>query len=380
MLHTPSRKMLIGATALAAGEGGAILAAADALARIFERGKRHATPFSEVHFTADEMFTLDSVLGPAYSGMTVDSTGVFLVNQLERLDRRENPPLYSTSWSRDVTLRTDVSLGDDLASWTNTNYASPGGVTPSGVNWISGNSNAIPGPAVDLGKTAQPLYPWGQELSWSVFELAKSALLGTPIEMSKYNAMDMKYQMDIDQVVYTGETAFSQYGLLNSPSVTATNVVNGGTASPLWSSKTAQERLNDVNTMLNAVWVASGWKVMPSRILLPPAQFLGLNSTIVTTAGTSSVLTFLRENNASNLINNRPLEIFPCKWLVGRGAGATDRMIAYDPSPEYVRYPLVPRMKTPLEIRSLFQLTTYYAKLGFVEFHYPETLAYADGI
>lgn len=370
MLHTPSRKLLKGSTAVAAGE---------ALARIFDRTRGRELTARD--FTCDEMFTLDSQLQSQFGGtMTVDSTGVFLVSQLERLDRTLNAPLYSYTWSRDVTLRTDVSLGDELASWTNTNYATPGGVTPSGVNWIGSNSNAIPGPSVDLGKTAQPLIGWGMELSWSVFDLAKSAILGTPIETSKYDAMDMKWNMDVDQVVYTGEAAFAQYGLLNSPAVTAANAPNGAAASPLWTSKTPQERLNDVNAALNAVYAASGWKVMPDELRLPPVQFLGLNSTIVTSAGSSSVLEFLRNNNASVAINGRPLNIQPLKWLIGRGAGATDRMFAYSKDPKFVRYPMVPRQRTPLELRSIFQLTTYYAKLGFTEFRYPETGYYLDGI
>jgi hypothetical protein len=379
VFHTPKHKLLTGSIAV---KDLAAISAAGVLARIYERAKRTETPFSDMVFTTDEMFTLDSQLVQQFGAgaPTTDSTGVFLVSQLEQLDRIINKPLYSVTWSRDVDLRTDVSMGTELASWTLSNMAAPGGVTPSGINWISSNSNAIPGPAVDLGKTAQPLHPWGQELSFSVFEMAKSLLLGEGIDMQKYDAMDTKYQMDIDQVVYTGEAAFAQYGLLNSPNIVASNVPNGGAGSPLWVNKTPQERLNDVNAILNAAWLASAYSVMPDRLLLPPLQFLGLNATIVTNAGSSSVLQFLRDNNASNAINGRPLTILPQKWLVGRGAGGTDRMVAYTKDPKFIRYPMVPRQRTPLELRSIYQLTTYYAKLGFCEWRYVETAQYADGI
>ena len=33
------------------------------------------------------------------------------------------------------------------------------------------------------------------------------------------------------------------------------------------------EILADVNAIITSTWAASGWKVMPSKILLPPAQF-----------------------------------------------------------------------------------------------------------
>ena len=38
---------------------------------------------------------------------------------------------------------------------------------------------------------------------------------------------------------------------------------------------------------------------------------------------------------------------------------------------------MVPLTRTPLEYRGIYQLTTYYGKLGEVEFVYPETVGYA---
>ena len=55
-------------------------------------------------------------------------------------------------------------------------------------------------------------------------------------------------------------------------------------------------------------------------------------------------------------------------------------MVAYTKGEQYVRYPLVPMQRTQLEFRGLYQLCTYYAVLGEVEFVYPETVAYADGL
>jgi len=383
MLKLPSRKLLIGAMA---GVMSLQAAAASAFAHAYERGKARGR-FTPDCFTTDEMFTIDSAIAQAYPGcgVTGDSSGVFLVSELERLDRTLNAPLYSTTWSRDIILRTDVSLGDEIASWTLTNYASPGlggGLYPSGVNWAASNANANPGPAVDIGRYPQPLYPWVSELSWTVFDLAKSMILGIPIDVEKYEAMNTKWDMDVDQVVYTGEAAFGQYGFMNSPSITATAVANGGSGTA-WTTKTPQQILADLNTALNTTWAASGYKVMPSEVRLPPANFTYINGTVMSVAGTtggSSILRFLRENNASEAISGKPLNIQPLKWAIGAGAGATNRMVVYERDAKFIRYPMVPRQRTPLELRSIFQAVTYYAKLGFVEWRYPETASYWDGI
>ncbi|VTL99572.1 putative bacteriophage protein [Klebsiella pneumoniae] len=49
---------------------------------------------------------------------TVDGTGAFLVHELERLDQTLNLPLVNFTWSRDIQLREDVSIADEISSFT----------------------------------------------------------------------------------------------------------------------------------------------------------------------------------------------------------------------------------------------------------------------
>jgi hypothetical protein len=322
--------------------------------------------------TRDAMMTYDAA--------TRDSTGVFLVGELERLDQTLHDPLVAVTWGRDVDLREDVTIADEVSSFTNSTFASAGGITPTGKAWIGKDVNTITGVALDIGKQAQPLFLWGMEVSYTIPELESAQKLGRPIDQQKYKAMQIKYQMDIDEMVYTGDSTLGYYGLVNSPQVTANNVINGAASSPLWANKTPDEILKDVNTLLTNVWQASGWAVVPTELRIPPAQFGYLASTKVSQAGNNSILTYLRENSIANNANGTPLSIQPLKWLVGRGASATDRMLAYTKDKERVRYPLTPLQRTPVEYRSLYQVTTYFCRLGVMEFVYPETLGYADGI
>jgi hypothetical protein len=41
---------------------------------------------------------------------------------------------------------------------------------------------------------------------------------------------------------------------------------------------------------------------------------------------------------------------------------------------------MTPLQRTPLEWRSIYNLTTYYGRLGVIEVVYPETILYRDGI
>lgn len=329
--------------------------------------------------TRDAMMTYDS--------RTIDSTGAFLIGELERLDPTMHDPLVGYTWSRDIDLREDVTIADEVSSFSNNAFAAAGGINPTGKSWIGKNTNAITGIALDIGKTAQPLFLWGMEISYTIPELESAAKLGRPIDVSKLNGLKIKHNMDIDEMVYVGDTTVNVNGLVNHPSVTnVAAVANGAGGTPQWATKDPDEILADVNELLSSVWEASAWAVMPSELRLPPQQYSYLVSQKVSSAGNVSILKFLEENNLAGA-NGQRLNIQPLKWLIGRGVGGTpgvlgtvDRMFAYTKDQDRVRYPLVPLQRTPLEYRSLYHLTTYFGRLGVLEVVYPETIGYRDGI
>jgi hypothetical protein len=327
------------------------------------------------------LLTDSQSVGMTYDKLTIDGTGAFLVGELERLDQKLHDPLVAVTWGRDINLREDVGIEDEQSSFTNSSFASAGGIIPGGKSWISKDANAISGVALDIGKTIHPLYLWGLEIKYTIPELVSSQKLGRPVDAQKFDALRLKHQMDIDEQVYIGDTTFNQPGLLNYTGVgTITNAPNGGAGSPLWTTKTPDEILADVNQLLTSVWTASGWAVMPRKLLLPPTNFGYLVSTKVSTAGERSILAFLKENSLSMTANGVPLDIQPVKWAIGRGVGGTNRMCAYTQDIDRVRFPMVPLQRTPLEYRSIYQLCTYFGRLGVMEFVYPETVGYMDGI
>jgi hypothetical protein len=341
----------------------------------------------------DSLMTFDQ-LGPRFARgfvthdhRTVDSAGAFLVGELERLDQTLNMPLTMVTWGRDIDLREDVTMGDEASAFMNTTFGGAGGINPTGKNWIGKVTDAISGISVDVGKTSNPLNIWGTELKYTIPELESSVRLGRPIDQQKFDGMNLKHQMDTDEQVYVGDAPLGLYGLTNSPAVTLTNVAIGAQGTTGWSTKTPDEILADVNNLLNLTWAASGWAVMPDRLLLPPRQYGFIVSQKVSNAGNISIIEFLRNNSLSNAANGRPLDIQPLKWLVGGGAGGTigidnghDRMVAYTKRRDLVRFPMTTLQRTPLEYRSIYMITTYICRLGVVEFVYPETLMYADGL
>jgi hypothetical protein len=313
---------------------------------------------------------------------TRDSGLAYFINQLENLDKRLYEPLVSVSWSRDMKLRAGITMSDETTSFIQSTLAGVGTLqnTTGNMPWISPETTAIPGVSVDGKKVIKALRLAGREVSYTSVELERSYNTQQPIDVQKLNALNLLYNMNIDQMVYIGSSDVGATGLCNDANITSGLVASGVSGSTLWSQKTPDEMLADVNTALTSAWAASGYAVCPDSLILPPANFSLISSQKVSSAGNVSILKFLKENSIALNFNGKELNINPSKWLPGLGSGSTNRMVAYTNSEDKVRYPMVPiRRETPY-YQGIRFAAPYIYMLGEVEFVYPETVIYSDGI
>ena len=307
-----------------------------------------------------------------YDQRTIDSTGAFFLGELERFDKTLHEPLSIQTWGRDMDLRTDVSIGDETTSFSRTGFAAAGTPNPNGKNFISSTSTEIAGIEVDINKPTAPMFLWAMQLGYTIVELDAAQRVGRPLDQQKMAGLKLKYNMDIDEMVYVGDAGVGETGLINNPAIPPANVTG------VWG-RNPDAILEAINNILNAAWERSGFTMVPTHLLLPPKQY-SLLTQPVTSAGSRSILDYVSKDCLAHGTNGKPLVISPLKWLDKRGTGNTGRAVAYTKGEQYVRFPLVPVNHTPVEFRGLHHLTTYYAKFGVVEFVYPETVAYADGL
>jgi len=310
----------------------------------------------------------------------LDSTLAFFVNQLNNLDPRLYEPLYAVTWGRDIKLRPGITLANESTSFLRSTIGGVGGQSATGKPWLAIDGNTLAGVSIDGEQITTPLRPLGREVSYTSIEMERSQLLNQPIDAAKFDALNVLYQMSTDEMVYVGDLDVGATGLINSLLVTAASVALGGGGQTFWSTKTPDEILADVNEMITAAWLASGYAICPNKLLLPPTQYGYIASQKVSDAGNVSILKYLEDNSISLRVNGSALDIQPLKWLSGRGAGATDRMMAYTNDLDRVRFPMVPiRRETPYYQGIRFSAPYIWA-YGEVEIVYPETLIYRDGI
>lgn len=308
-----------------------------------------------------------------FTDAEISSTGAFLVGELERLDPTLYEPISDFTWGRDIDLRTDVTIADEVTSFVLSNFGGGFGGTSVGTkSWITGGDSTPARVSVSSTKVTTPMTPWGMEVAYSIFELQKAQQAGRPIDVQKYDAMRTKHQLDIDTQVYVGDTELGIKGLLNNDdNVTVTNlgVFTPGTTTPA-------QAIEFFNELLNSAWQATQYTRIPNRLLVPPSFFSALASTQLPNTE-RNLLEYVKANNLS-VANGGTLDIVPVKWLANTDIFTKPRIVAYTKDRSVVRFPMVELQSLPVQYRDYMQAVPYYGALGGVEFVRPEMVFYGD--
>ena len=308
-----------------------------------------------------------------FTDSEIKSTGAFLQGELERLDHTLYEPLSDFTWTRDVPVRTDVTIADEVTSFIWSEFAGGFGGTGNGQkNWIRGAGTTIAQPSVQSHKVLTKLTPWGMEVAFDVFELQKSQQTGRPIDVQKYDAMKLKHNLDIQRQVYLGDDEVGVKGLLNNEAVVTKENLGTFTAST-----TPAQARDFFNTVLDAAWKATGYIRISNTVLIPPALFAKLATTPLENTD-KSLLEWVKANNLATSMGTQ-LSILPVKELadstINSGNG---RIVAYTNARDCVRFPLVKLQAMQVQYRSFQQVVPYFGALGGVEFVRPEMVYYGD--
>lgn len=306
-----------------------------------------------------------------FNDADIQSTGAFLVGELERLDPELYEPITDFTWSRDIDLRTDVTIADEVSSFIYSTFAGGfGGTSVGKKSWITGADSTPAQVSVSQSKVIKPVTPWGMDVSYSIFELEKAMQTGRPIDVQKYDAMRIKHQLDIDTQVYIGDTELGVKGLLNSDDI----VTSGNIGTYEAGTTTPEQVIEMFNEVQNAAWAATQYTRIPNRILVTPQLFGALVSTQLPNTN-MNLLRFVLENSLSRTAGG-DLQILPCKWLADTTVFSTPRIVAYTKARDVVRFPLVQLQSMPVQYRDYQQSVPYYGALGAVEIVRPEMLYY----
>ena len=307
----------------------------------------------------------------------------FLESELEKRDPKVREPLTSVTWMRDIIVKSGGGWVD-FTSNLFVDYATAG---PNFFGLTGTQSTVIPMIQANLTKDIFRVFPWQNVLKVNYIDMQKLQGVGRSLDDLLDKGIKLNWNKTLDLVTYQGPFSSTTYpGLLNNPSISASSVAIGAGGSTKWTQKTPAEILNDVNSIMVSTWAASQYDLsgMANHLLIPPSQFAYIASQLISSAGTTSILTYLLQNNIGKS-QGVDLKIFPSRWCIGAGSGSTDRMAAYvnDEDKVYmdVTVPIQRVMTTPsITEGGGAYLTLYAGQVGVVKFLYTQPAAYGDGI
>ena len=183
----------------------------------------------------------------------------------------------------------------------------------------------------------------GDGFGYSVQELRASRKTGKPLDQKRAAAAQEAARRLENWLAWFGNAEDDQQGLLNHSNINIVSVTTDGSGSSgLWSKKTPQQILRDLNQIAWNAFIQTKGIEMSDTILVSPAIWALLTTTMVSTLATKTILQFFRESNP---------QIKSVEWLnelslYPLGTGSYDSVFAYTRDP----------MKVTLEIPQDFEM------------------------
>lgn len=320
--------------------------------------------------------------------LTMDASAVssglaFLESELEKLDPTLREPLTATTYPRDIEIESGGGWVEATSAF-NVEYAVTGGEA-DGVGGVQNNIRRI---QADLSKDLYKVLPYEVAMSIKIQDQLRGAVTGRSIEQMYDDGIRLDYDKYMDINTYLGQSAYGTEGLVNNSMITPSSVLNDGTASSTkWKDKTPEQILRDIDDVILAAWTAAGYdnSAIPNHILVDPENFAYLNRTVFSANGATAPVSLLNYLLDNNIAKAKGVDLFigECRFCVGAGVGATNRMVAYVNQRRFVGMDVpqpLQRVMTQPNIQTASYDSLYMANVGQVKIHYTEPFVYRDGI
>jgi len=221
---------------------------------------------------------------------------------------------------------------------------------------------------VELGATG---YEYSDE------ELRQAQYLQRPLTQMKVNTARRAYEELAQLVGMTGDASHNLPGFLNNTNVTSASVVNPGSGTE-FVNKTPNQIIFDINDLFGDIFVDTLQVESGNTLLLPTSQW---NYVAATPRADNSDTSILKWIVANSPFLTSEADVIPTPELIGAGSGSTDRMMAYtkDSDKVVMHIPMPLKFTEPQRKGRGFEVPGEF-KIGGVEFRYPGSARYADGI
>jgi hypothetical protein len=250
-------------------------------------------------------------------------------------------------------------------------------------DWFDANATSLPLADISRDRREQGIEMAAIGYRYNLEELGVAMLVpGTNLSTERAEAARKAYEEFIDRLVRTGDTRKRLTGLFNNPYVTRVDAIADGTgSSALWSTKTADQIIRDVQNALTQVYTGSNTVEMADTVLLPISA-MNLLASIRVPNTYGNALDYLTKYNMWTHQTQQPLTILGVLGLDTAGRNGTSRMVVYRRDPQILKLHLpMPHRFLPVWQTGpmVFDIPGIF-RVGSVEIRRPAAVAYVDGI
>lgn len=219
------------------------------------------------------------------------------------------------------------------------------------------------------------VYTISDSYGYSRQEIRRARMTGRNLEVKRANAAKKAYDIKLESITWSGDTAHNISGFIAYPGITQYVVPNGAAGTKTWATKTPDEIIKDVKGIMLAVTSTTNGIEVPDSFLLPYDQYIDIATRRVTDGDSKTVLSYIKENFP--MLKN-------IDWLIelnGAGVGSTDQMMMYSKDPDSLTLEIpLPYSQLPPQIKGFaFEIMTE-ARCGGIIVYYPLSISYGYGI
>lgn len=216
----------------------------------------------------------------------------------------------------------------------------------------------------------------GDSYGYDVQEIRYASMTGTPLESRKAAAARRAHDQKINALAWAGDADHGLPGFLTNGNIPGYTVPADGTgSSKLFSTKTADLIIRDVNGIINQVRTQSKGVHMANELWLPIAQYALISSMPRSTGSDQTVLAFLQANNPGVTFKS-VLELDNAM-----SGGTLDTMVAIENSIDNIQLNIpMPFMQHSPQQKGLAFEIPCESRFAGVTCTYPLAMAIADSV
>lgn len=310
---------------------------------------------------------------------TTDAPALAL-NFLRTAQNYIEPGIYAREYP-DFQYRELVPVDNSAPDWTTAIDFFSMGDDVGQAREVAADGDDIPFVDFKLDSGNSRVFMAGIGYRYNLQELAHAQAYGIRLESDRADAARRKYELFVDNVAFMGRPKLGMTGLLNATNVAALAAANGASGTATWTTKTADEILADVNSVLSVIFTASNGIEQANTVLLDQDRYALIATKRLDATMTTTVLEHIQRANIYTQRTGLPLTIRAVFGLETAGAGSTHRLAAYRRSPDVVKIHIpMPLRWLQAEQRLLkFEVPGIF-RLGSVEIRRPGAVRYLDGI